>query len=112
MKKNSVLPVILGAIALSASHLAFADHVNVGINIGARPLAPAVVAPAPVIVAPAPVYVAPAPVYVAPAPAYVAAAPAAGVAISIGWHGNNYWDGHRYWPRAEWQAHHPDPWRR
>jgi len=111
MKKNSVLPAILGILALSASQLAMADHVNVGINIGARP-APVVVAPAPVYIAPAPVYAAPAPVYVAPAPTYVAAAPAARVSVSIGWHGNNYWDGHRYWTRQEWQAHHPDPWRR
>ncbi|CAB3796539.1 hypothetical protein LMG28688_04334 [Paraburkholderia caffeinitolerans] len=30
--------------------------------------------------------------------------------VSIGWHENRYWDGHRYWERDEWMRHHPhDP---
>lgn len=37
-----------------------------------------------------------------------------GVTISIGLHGDRYWDGHRYWDRDDWVRHHPhdrDPWR-
>jgi hypothetical protein len=36
-----------------------------------------------------------------------------GVAISIGVHGDRYWDGHRYWQRDEWARNHQhgrDPW--
>ncbi|WP_322031131.1 hypothetical protein [Paraburkholderia sp. J76] len=30
--------------------------------------------------------------------------------ISIGWHEDRYWDGHRYWAHDEWMHHHPhDP---
>ncbi len=35
------------------------------------------------------------------------------VTISIGMHGDRYWDGHRYWQRDEWMHGHPhdrDPW--
>ena len=119
MKKKSVLPILFGVLTISITHLALASNVNIGVGVnlgGGRPVyaAPVYVAPAPVYVAPAPVYIAPAPVpaYIAVAPAYVAAPPVSHVSISIGWHGNNYWDGHRYWTRQEWQAHHPDPWRR
>lgn len=24
-----------------------------------------------------------------------------------GWHGDRYYDGHRYWERREWERHHP-----
>ncbi|CAG4898510.1 hypothetical protein [Paraburkholderia gardini] len=30
-----------------------------------------------------------------------------GVSISIGWHGDRYYDGHRYWQHDEWMRHHP-----
>lgn len=53
--------------------------VNVGINLGG------------------PVYAPPPPVY-APPPA-----------IIIGWHGDRYWDGRRYWGRDEWRRHHGGP---
>ncbi|TAL53175.1 hypothetical protein [Pandoraea sp.] len=36
------------------------------------------------------------------------------VSITIGLHGDRYWDGHRYWDRDDWIRHHPhdrDPWR-
>ncbi|WP_421042710.1 hypothetical protein [Paraburkholderia sp. A2RI-6] len=30
--------------------------------------------------------------------------------VSIGWHEDRYWDGHRYWERDAWMHHHPhDP---
>jgi hypothetical protein len=115
MKKNLAFPLLVGVMALSASHWAFASHVNVGIRIGGAPVyapAPVYVVPPPVYYAPAPVYYAPAPVYVAPAPVYIAPAPVGRISVSIGWHGDNYWDGHRYWSRHDWQNHHPDPWRR
>jgi hypothetical protein len=35
-----------------------------------------------------------------PAPV-VAAQPA----IAAGWHGDRYYDGHRYWERREWEEH-------
>lgn len=32
------------------------------------------------------------------------------VQLSIGWHDNRYWDGHRYWEHDEWMHRHPhDP---
>jgi hypothetical protein len=32
------------------------------------------------------------------------------VVISLGWHDDRYWDGHRYWSHDEWMHHHPrDP---
>jgi hypothetical protein len=27
-------------------------------------------------------------------------------AESRGWHGDRYYDGHRYWERREWERHH------
>lgn len=33
-----------------------------------------------------------------------------GVSINIGWHGDRYYDGHRYWAHDEWMHRHPhDP---
>jgi hypothetical protein len=33
-----------------------------------------------------------------------------GVSINVGWHGDRYYDGHRYWQHDEWMHHHPhDP---
>ncbi len=30
-----------------------------------------------------------------------------GLQISIGWHGNRYYDGHRYWAHDDWMRRHP-----
>ncbi|MGF6775020.1 hypothetical protein [Paraburkholderia sp. GAS334] len=30
-----------------------------------------------------------------------------GVSINVGWHGDRYYDGHRYWQHDEWMRHHP-----
>jgi hypothetical protein len=30
-----------------------------------------------------------------------------GVSISIGWHGDRYYDGHRYWNHDDWMRRHP-----
>jgi hypothetical protein len=30
-----------------------------------------------------------------------------GVSISIGWHGDRYYDGHRYWAHDDWMRRHP-----
>ena len=30
-----------------------------------------------------------------------------GVSISLGWHGDRYWDGHRYYAHDEWMRRHP-----
>ncbi|MDE1182007.1 hypothetical protein [Paraburkholderia sp.] len=30
-----------------------------------------------------------------------------GVSINIGWHGDRYYDGHRYWQHDDWMRHHP-----
>ena len=54
--------------------------------------------------------------YVAQPPRYEEpyAAPAPGVSITIGMHGDRYWDGHRYWEHDAWMHRHPrerDPWR-
>ncbi|QCP54505.1 hypothetical protein FAZ95_37055 [Trinickia violacea] len=27
------------------------------------------------------------------------------VAPVVGWHGDQYWDGHRYWARRDWEEH-------
>ena len=35
-----------------------------------------------------------------PAPVVVAQAP-----VVIGWYGDRYYDGHRYWERSEWEDH-------
>ncbi|SIT45818.1 conserved exported hypothetical protein [Paraburkholderia ribeironis] len=29
------------------------------------------------------------------------------VSNDIGWHGDRYYDGHRYWEHDEWMRHHP-----
>jgi hypothetical protein len=29
------------------------------------------------------------------------------VVISLGWHGDRYWDGHRYWSHDDWMHDHP-----
>ncbi|KUY90489.1 hypothetical protein WS48_02120 [Burkholderia sp. RF7-non_BP1] len=53
-------------------------------------------------------------VYVEPPPRYEEPAPAPGVSITIGMHGDRYWDGHRYWEHDAWMHRHPrehDPWR-
>ncbi|MBB5403996.1 hypothetical protein [Paraburkholderia youngii] len=31
----------------------------------------------------------------------------AGVSINIGWHGDRYWDGHRYLAHDDWMRRHP-----
>ncbi|QYY27578.1 hypothetical protein K2O51_06375 [Cupriavidus pinatubonensis] len=45
-----------------------------------------------------PVYVQPAP---QPAPVVVAEP-----RVVVGWHGDRYWDGRRWWARDEWNRHH------
>jgi hypothetical protein len=30
---------------------------------------------------------------------------AAQAPVATGWHGDRYYDGHRYWERREWEAH-------
>jgi hypothetical protein len=32
---------------------------------------------------------------------------ASALTISLGWHGDRYYDGHRYWSRDEWTHNHP-----
>ncbi|RQR46187.1 MULTISPECIES: hypothetical protein [unclassified Burkholderia] len=52
--------------------------------------------------------------YVVPPPRYEEPAPAPGVSVTIGMHGDRYWDGHRYWEHEAWMHRHPrerDPWR-
>ena len=98
MKFARVGAMLSGGLAIAASTVAMAQ-VHIGVNIGP----PVVVAPAPVYVAPPPPP--PPPVYYAPAPAPVYVAP--GPALVIGWYGDRYWDGHRYWGRDEWYRHHP-----
>lgn len=92
MKFARVLAVLIGGATIAASGAAMA-RVDLGINLGV-PAAPVYVAPQPVYAPPPPVVYQPAPVY-APAPAIV-----------IGWHGDRYWDGRRYWGRDEWNRHH------
>ncbi|WP_269510832.1 hypothetical protein [Burkholderia sp. IMCC1007] len=41
-------------------------------------------------------------------------APGAEMSVTIGMHGDRYWDGHRYWEHDAWRHRHPhehDPWR-
>ncbi|WP_186140423.1 hypothetical protein [Burkholderia gladioli] len=38
-------------------------------------------------------------------PAYVQ--PGVAVDVNIGWHGDRYWDGRRYWARDDWNRAHP-----
>jgi len=100
MKPTRLVALVVGTLAIGASSAAMAGGLNVGVNIGI---------PAPVYVAPAPVYYAPPPppppVVYQPAPVY--AGPVyGGPAIVIGWHGDRYWDGRRYWARDDWYRHH------
>ncbi|RQR25729.1 hypothetical protein DIE23_31930 [Burkholderia sp. Bp9143] len=30
------------------------------------------------------------------------------IGIAVGWHGDRYYDGHRYWARDEWMRGHPN----
>jgi hypothetical protein len=48
---------------------------------------------------------------IAPQPAYDAPhAIPVDVNVTIGWHGDRYWDGHRYWAHDDWMHRHPhDP---
>ncbi|WP_438396064.1 hypothetical protein [Caballeronia sp. DA-9] len=95
--------VAFGALGLSGAAIA---QVRLGVNIGV---------PAPVYVAPQPVYAPPPPpaVYAPPPPPVVYAPPPPPVyaqpAIVIGWHGDRYYDGHRYWARDDWYRHHGGP---
>lgn len=97
MKSARLVPLLFGVLTLGASGAAMAGGLNVGVNIGI---------PAPVYVAPAPVYAPPPPppppVVYQPAPVYYG-----GPSIVIGWHGDRYWDGRRYWARDDWYRHHP-----
>jgi hypothetical protein len=93
--------VAIGALGLSGVAMA---QVRLGVNIGVP--APVYVAPQPVYAPPPPpvVYAPPPPpppvVYAPPPPVY------AQPAIVIGWHGDRYYDGHRYWARDDWYRHH------
>jgi hypothetical protein len=84
--------VVAGVLGMSGAAMA---QVRVGINVGV----------------PAPVYVAPQPVYAPPPPPVVYAPPPvyAQSAIVIGWHGDRYYDGRRYWDRNDWYRHHGGP---
>jgi hypothetical protein len=88
--------IIAGAVAVGALGLSgvATAQVRLGINIGT----------------PAPVYVTPQPVYAPPPPPVVYAPPPPQVyvqpAIVIGWHGDRYYDGRRYWARDDWYRHH------
>ncbi|RQS15949.1 hypothetical protein DIE07_00130 [Burkholderia sp. Bp9002] len=45
---------------------------------------------------------------------YARPIPVADVDVTIGLHGDRYWDGHRYWRHEEWvrrHEHEHDPWR-
>ncbi|KVL90581.1 hypothetical protein [Burkholderia stagnalis] len=45
---------------------------------------------------------------------YAQPVPVADVDITIGMHGDRYWDGRRYWRHEEWMRRHEhehDPWR-
>jgi hypothetical protein len=84
--------VAAGVLGMSGAAMA---QVRVGINVGV----------------PAPVYVAPQPVYAPPPPPVVYAPPPVYVqpAIVVGWHGDRYYDGRRYWGRDDWYRHHGGP---
>ena len=93
MKFARVIAMLVGGLAIGAVSSAAMAGVSVGVNIGI---------PAPVYVAPQPVYAPPPPpVVYQPAPVY-----AVPPAIVIGWHGDRYWDGRRYWGRDDWYRHH------
>lgn len=85
--------IFTGAIAFSALCLstpAMAGRVGLDVVIPVPAYAP------PIVVAPPP------PVYVAPPPRVYIAAPG----VVVGWHANQYWDGHRYWGRDEYYRSH------
>ncbi|GAA0847752.1 hypothetical protein [Cupriavidus pauculus] len=111
-KRPLRLSLFLAGVATLAASTAAMARVDVDVNLGV-PVAPVVVAPAPVYVAPRPVYVAPPPpppvVYRAASPVYVAPP-----AVIVGWHGDRYWDGRRWYDRREYHAwhHHDDYYRR
>lgn len=96
--KKVVLAGAIAAASLGISEIASAQ-VRVGVNIGV-PVAPVYVAPQPVYAPPPPVYAPPPPpvVYAPPPPVY-------GPAIVIGWHGDRYYDGRRYWNRGDYYRH-------
>ena len=79
----------------ASSRCRFRGHaggVSVGINVGI---------PAPVYIAPQPYYAPPPPpVIYQSAPVYVHPP------IVIGWYGNRYYDGRRYWGRDDWYRRH------
>src|SRR6202795_1458556 len=83
---------IAGLGLVTMSGFAHAGGVSVGINIGI----------------PAPVYVAPQPYYAPPPPPviYQSAPVYAPPPVVIGWYGNRYYDGRRYWSRDEWYRRH------
>lgn len=111
MRMKLLVALGVGALTFAGSQIATAG-VSVGLSFGV---------PAPVYIAPAPAYVAPVPVYapppelpvvayqavpvVAPAPVYVAPVPVVTPVAYIGWHGDQYWDGYRWWGRRDWDAH-------
>jgi len=89
-KASVAYALVVGGLISSGAAMA---GVSVGVNIGV---------PAPVYVAPAPMYAPPPPpVVYAPPPAPMYAQPA----IVIGWHGDRYYDGRRYWDRDDWYRH-------
>ncbi|RZT28996.1 hypothetical protein [Cupriavidus agavae] len=100
-KRPLYLSLILAGTASLAVSTAALARVDVDVNLGV-PVAPVVVAPAPVYVAPRPVYVAPPPPPVVYRPAPVIVAPP----VVIGWHGERYWDGARWYNRREYRDYH------
>lgn len=70
---------LVAGLGIAASSAAMA-HVNVNVGL---PVA---------VVAPAPVYV----------------QPVSTVVMAPGWHGDRYYDGHRYWAHDEWVRNHHD----
>lgn len=101
MNKNIQKIVFAGAFAMAALGVSAgaSAQVRVGVNIGV-PAAPVYVAPQPVYAPPPP----PPPVVYAPPPP-----PVYGPAIVIGWHGDRYYDGHRYWNRDDYYRYHGGP---
>jgi hypothetical protein len=92
IKSIRILTGIAGLGLVTMSGFAHAGGVSVGINIGI----------------PAPVYVAPQPYYAPPPPPviYQSAPVYAPPPVVIGWYGNRYYDGRRYWSRDEWYRRH------
>jgi hypothetical protein len=92
IKSIRILTGIAGLGLVTMSGFAYAGGVSVGINIGI----------------PAPVYVAPQPYYAPPPPPviYQSVPVYAPPPVVIGWYGNRYYDGRRYWSRDEWYRRH------